>query len=130
MMKEQKGAILARKITNVGLHRSGKTCFYLVNMDNKNGKKIAKAKEEAARLSILAKFAKANKIKALGKAPVSSTIQQLKILLAPLRHHKDKKMPMKKGDIVLCLMEWEAQGLLLVDEEAAIVVANTRSELQ
>ena len=120
---------MVRKITNVGLHRIGKTVFHLVNTNNTNSKHIAKEKGEASRLDILAKVAKSNKIKALGKAPTSLTIEQLKILLALLRRHKDKKMRTKNGDYVFRPMEWEARGEFSFDEEVAIVETNTRSEL-
>ena len=92
---------MARKITNVGLHQIGKMGFHLVNTNNTNNKHIAKEKVEAARLDILAK----------------------------VTHHKDKKTPTRKGDLVLRLTEWEARRALSVDEEVAIVVVNTRSEL-
>ena len=83
MIKKQKGAILAGKITNVGLYQTGKMVFHLVNTKNTNSKNIAKEKGEAARLDMLANVTKANKIKALGKAPSSLNIEQLKVLLGP-----------------------------------------------
>ena len=61
-------------------------------------------------MDILSKAAKASEIKVLGKKPASLTIDQLKILIALLRCHKDKNMPTKKGDNIICLMEWEARG--------------------
>ena len=130
MIKEQKGAISSGKITNVGLHQIGKTVFYLVNMNNTNSKQIEKKKGEAARLDMMAKVANVNKIKALGKTPASFTIEQLKILLAPLRRHNDNKIPMKKEYRVLRLMEWDAWRALSINEEVAIEMVTIRSELQ
>ena len=130
MIKEQKGIISAGKITNAGLHCIGKTVFHLVNTNNINSKQITKEKGEAARLDMLTKVAKANKIKAIGETLALLTIEQLHILIALLRHHKDKKMPTKKGDTILCLVEWNSHQALLVDEEVAIMVANTRTGLK
>ena len=115
---------------NVGLQQIGKTVFHPVNTNNTNSKKIVKEKGEAARSDMLAKVAKASGIRVLGKVPASLTIEQLNILLALLRHHKNKKMTTKKGDIVLCLVGWDSRGSLSFDEEVDIVVANTRSYFQ
>ena len=58
MIKEQKGAILAGQIMNVGLHQIGKTVFHLINTNNTNSKQIVKDKREAMRLDMLEKVAK------------------------------------------------------------------------
>ena len=89
----------------MGLHQIGKRIFHLVNTNKTNSKKIAKNKREATRLDILAKLAKVNEIKVLGKTLVSLTIEQLKMLLVTLRYHKNKKIPTKNRYLFLCLVK-------------------------
>ena len=130
IIKEQKGAILAGKITNMRIHSIRKIVSHLVNTNNTNSKKITIEKGEAVRSDMLAKVAEANEIKVLGKLPESLTIEQLKILLMSLCYHKDKKITTKKGDISIFLVEWEVRETLSVDEKVDIVVDNARSELK
>ena len=56
-------------------------------------------------MDMLAKVAKVNQIKTLGKILVSLTIEQLEILIALLSCHKEKKMPTKKGVLVFHLVK-------------------------
>ena len=79
-------------------------------MNNTSSEQIAIEKEEAARLDMLVKVAKVNKIKALGKTTAYLTIEQLKILITLLRRHKEKKISVKKEDLLFRLVEWEGQG--------------------
>ena len=130
MIQEQKGAVSAGKCANLGIYRIGKTVFDLVNMNTTKIKLVAREKGDAARVALLAKVEKAKQIRALGKPISALTIDQLKTLLAPLKRQGDPGLPTKKADIVRRLVEWEARGPLLVEEEVANVVATTASEMR
>ena len=130
MIQEQKGAVSAGKCVNAGVYRIGKTVFDLVNINTTKIKQVAREKGDAARVALLAKVEKAKQIRALGKPISALTIDQLKTLLAPLKRQGDPGLPTKKADIVRRLVEWEARGPLLVEEEVANVVATTASEMR
>ena len=88
-----------------------------------NTSRIEKQKGEEARLVHVSKVAKSNEVKALGKTSDKLTMAQIKLLLVPLKRPGDKVLPNKKSELLLKLIEWEAQGALTVDEEVALVEA-------
>ena len=104
--------------------------FDLVNINTTKIKQVAREKGDAARVALLAKLEKAEQIRALGNPISALTIEQLKALLAPLKRQGDPGLPTKKADIVRRLVEWEARGPLLVEEEVANVVATTASKMR
>ena len=83
-----------------------KTTFDLVNENATNQKAAAKEKGDTERTILLAKIAKTDKVKALGKRNTELTIEQLKTLLAPLKWQGGKKMPTRKADMMKHLEEW------------------------
>ena len=74
------------------------------------------------------KVTAANEIKSMGTAKDKITVAQLKILLGPLKRIADRAMPTNKKDLNLHLIEWEADGGLLIEEEVAIVVEESVTE--
>ena len=64
-IKEQKGAVTAGKLFISGVYRIGKTVFNLVSQNATNNKQEAEKKDNVARVALLSKVNKANRIKAL-----------------------------------------------------------------
>ena len=122
-IKEQKGAVSAGKVYNAGLVRIGQTIFDIVNESNTDNKRAAKEKGDIARLAYNAKVKSALDIKALRISSDKLTINQLKVLIAPLKRKGDGPMPTKKAVLLETLMLWEGRGMLTVDEEVAIAEA-------
>ena len=129
-IKDQKGAVTAGKLFNVGVCRIGRTVFDLVNENATNVKKQAEEKGKAAREALEEKIRKANEVKALQKAPDKLTNAQLRTLLAPLKRHGDAALPSKKDDLLRRLTEWTARGPLQIEEEVAVVMATAASEMR
>ena len=129
-IKEQKGAVTAGKLFNVGVCRIGRTVFDLVNENATNVKKQAEEKGVAAREALEEKIREANEIKALQKAPDKLTNAQLRTLLAPLKRHGDAAIPTKKDDLLRRLTEWTARGPLQIEEEVAVVMATAAREMR
>ena len=65
-----------------------------------------------------------------GGNPDKLTVAQLKIILDALTRDGDKALPTYKGDLLLRLVEWEAMGLLSVEEEVSITIYRARNELK
>ena len=51
-------------------------------------------------------------------------------MLAPLKRTDDKKLPTKKNELIALLVEWGAQGAVVVEEEVAIAVANEATKMR
>ena len=101
--------------------------FDLVSQNATNNKQEAEKKGNAARVALLAKVKKANKIKALGKTNASLSNEQVKLLLAPLKRKGDAAIPSRKADILKRLTEWEARGAIIVEEEAEVAIVVSES---
>ena len=129
-MKEQKGAVTAGNLFNSGAYRVGKDVFYLVNANAEKNRIAAKEKGDAARLVLLEKVEKADKIRALNLPNSQLNISQLKILVAALKRDGDKAIPAKKADLLIRLEESEARGAVAVEEAVALVVAKAANELR
>ena len=77
---------------------------------------------------LLTKIVKAAEYKALGKRNTEITIEQLKILLTPLKWQGYKKMIIRKAYMMKSLEEWEEWGLLVEEKEVTILVAKEEVE--
>ena len=129
-MEEQIGAITAGRAFNDGLCHIGKTIFNRVNLYRVDSRRISWEKSDAVRQNMIVLREKTAKIKALNKATDRLTIVQIKVLLAPCKRTGDKALPSKRDELLWLLVEWEARGKLLVEEEVDLVTVEAVSALK
>ena len=119
--RQQKGSFSSGKVFNLGLSQIGKKVFDRVNHCTIESRQVSHAKGEAACVVLVEKVVAEKYIKALGITPDKFTVAQLKILLGALKLDGDRKIPIKKGELMQQLVEWEEKRPLSVKEEVSIV---------
>ena len=81
-------------------------------------------------MTLLNKVKKVAQIRLLRKSYEKLTIKELQILIASLKRDGDKKVPSKKNELITRLSEWEARGVVVVEDKVAIVVVNAASKIR